>query len=112
MTAIDLKMQSSGATIMGTPNAMRTNKQKYHDINQDNTDQWGLHYLIQSLKWDRTTAKDIRTVLNTFQLISGFVCHIFESPDLPITYLPTGWIPHILRDRLRVLSGRIPIKDA
>ena len=54
--------------------------------------------------------KDIRTILNTYQLISGFVCHVFESTDIPITYLPTGWLPHI-RDQLRTLGGTILIKD-
>ena len=58
-------------------------------------DQWGLHYLIRSLRWDKTTAKDIRTVLNAFQLVPGFVCHALESLDIPITYLPSVWLPHL-----------------
>ena len=58
-------------------------------------DQWGLHYLILSLRWDITTAKDICTILNAYQLVSGFVCHVFESPDIPITYLPLGWLLHL-----------------
>ena len=74
-------------------------------------DQWGLHYLIQSLCWDKTIAKDIHAILNAYQLVSGFVCHIFESPHIPIAYLPTGWLPH-LRDRLCKLGGNILIEDA
>ena len=74
-------------------------------------DQWGFHYFIQSLRQDKTTAKAIHTVLNALQLVSGFTNHAFESPDIPITYLPPGWLPHI-RDRLRVLGGSIQIEDA
>ena len=77
----------------------------------DLQDQWSFHYLIQSIRWDKTMAKDIHTVLNAFQLVSGFVCHIFESPDIPTTYLLPGWLPHIC-DRLRVLCGSIQIEDA
>ena len=40
-------------------------------------DQWGLSYLIQSLRWDKTMAKDIRTYLDAYQLVSGFVCDVF-----------------------------------
>ena len=56
-------------------------------------------------------AKDIRTVLNAFQLVSGLICHVFESLDIPITYLPTGWLPRI-HNRLCVRGGSILIKDA
>ena len=56
-------------------------------------------------------AKDIRTILNAYQRVFGFACHVFESPDIPITYLPTGWIPHI-RGQLCALDGGILIKDA
>ena len=55
--------------------------------------------------------KDIRTILNIYKLVFGFVCHnVFESPDIPITYLPTGWLPHI-RGRLHTLGESILIED-
>ena len=56
-------------------------------------------------------AKDIRTILNAYQRVFGFACHVFESPDIPITYLPTGWLPHI-RGQLCALDRGILIKDA
>ena len=74
-------------------------------------DQWRIHYIIQSLRWDKMMARDIRTILNAFQLVSRFVCHVFKSPDMPITYLPTGWLPYI-RDQLLILGGSILIEDA
>ena len=67
-------------------------------------DQWGLSYLIQSLRWDKTMAKDIRTYLDAYQLVSGFVCDVFwifwhtnypssycVAPTYPWQTTRTGW---------------------
>ncbi|KAL7536722.1 hypothetical protein ACHAWF_007008 [Thalassiosira exigua] len=34
-------------------------------------DQWGLHYFVQSLRWDKIVANDILTVLDAYQQVSG-----------------------------------------
>ena len=50
-------------------------------------DEWGLHYFVQSLWWKKTTATDILVVLDAYQLVSEFACHVLESPDVPINYV-------------------------
>jgi hypothetical protein len=74
-------------------------------------DQWGLHYFIQCLRWDDITARDIITVLDAFQLVSGFVTPVLSSPAIPIDYGGRGLIPQV-RDRLRALDGRIEVEKA
>ena len=74
-------------------------------------DQWGLHYFVQSLRWDKIVANDILTVLDAYQQVSGFVSPVFEAVEQDIDYLANGWIPH-LRTGLRRLKGRISIEQA
>jgi hypothetical protein len=74
-------------------------------------DQWGLHHFVQTLRWDKIPAQDLITVLNAFQLASGFVTPVLESPDIPIDYLGIGWIPHI-RSRLSALQGSLSVEKA
>ena len=73
-------------------------------------DEWGLHFFIQSLRWSKTTANDIITVVDAYQLASGFVTPVLESPGLPIHHVGTGLIDHI-RNRLRTLGGIIKLED-
>jgi hypothetical protein len=69
-------------------------------------DKWGIHYLIQTLRWDKETAKIVIAVLDAFQQASGFVSKVLSCPEINIDYVGIGWIRHI-RDRLRILNGRL-----
>ena len=61
-------------------------------------DQWKMHFIIQTLQWDKTTAKDVLTVLNGYQLCSGFVSHILVRIELIIDYVGNGSINHFVPD--------------
>ena len=74
-------------------------------------DQWNLHYFVQSLRWDDIVANDILTVLDAYQLLSGFVTPVLTAPAIVITYTPQGLITHI-RSRLNALSGELHIEKA
>ena len=74
-------------------------------------DQWGLHHLVQTLRWDKTPAQDLIAVLDAFQVASGFVTPVLMSPDIVIDYVGKGWILHI-RERLSALNGRLAIEKA
>ena len=53
-------------------------------------DQWGLHYFIQTIRWNQITAQDVLTALDAFQLASGFAAPVMESPELVIDYIADG----------------------
>ena len=55
-------------------------------------DERGVHYFIQTLRWDQITANGVITTLNAYQLNSVFVTPVLETPNLPIDYLPVGLI--------------------
>jgi ribonuclease HI len=74
-------------------------------------DQWNLHYFVQSLRWDDIVANDIITVLDLYQLRTGFVTNVLTTPDIKIDYMPQGLIHHI-RSRLRALSGELHVEKA
>ena len=74
-------------------------------------DQWGLHYFVQSLCWDDIIANDIITVLDAYQLVSGFVTPVLETPDVKLDYVGVGWINHI-RHRLRAIDGSLVVEKA
>ena len=73
--------------------------------------QWGLHYMVQSLRWDDILVNDIITTLDAHQLASGFVANIMMIPQIQINYLNVGWLPH-LRAILTVLGEWISIENA
>ena len=58
-------------------------------------DQWNLDYFVQSLRWDKTIADDIITVLDAYQVASGFVTPVLASPNIEVDYLAPGLISHI-----------------
>ena len=74
-------------------------------------DQWGLHYLVQTLRWDNITANNVITTLDVFQLVSGFVTPVLSSPAIEIDYVRIGWLPHV-RNKLRALDGQLEIEKA
>ena len=45
-------------------------------------DQWNIHFVNQTLQWDKITAKYVLTVLNAYQLCSGFVSHVLVRTKL------------------------------
>ena len=99
----------------GTPRAMVHGPIQYggmaiakHSARQD---KWGIDFMLMTLRWDKTTANDIITVLDAFQLISGFTVNVLMSPTQIIDYGEVGWIAHI-RDRLRALRGQISVEKA
>ena len=49
-------------------------------------------------------------MVDAYQLASGFVTPVLESPGLPIHHVGTGLIDHI-RNRLRTLGGIIKLED-
>ena len=53
----------------------------------------GTTLFFQSTGWGKTTAIDIIVILDAYQLVSGFVCHVLESPNITIDYVSCGWIP-------------------
>ena len=57
----------------------------------------------------KTTATNILVIFDDYQLVSGFVCHVLESPDIPINYIDQGWIPHICR-QLATMGGSMAVK--
>ena len=61
-------------------------------------DEWGLQYFFQSLQCDKTNATNILVILDAYQLFSGFVCHVLESPDISINYVDRGCIPTSAND--------------
>ena len=63
----------------------------YH---QEIQDQWGISYLMKSLRWGQTWANNIIAALRAFQRVCGFVCYIIGSPDVKINYISTRIIPH------------------
>ena len=72
-------------------------------------DQWNMHFVIQTLRWDKITAKDILAVLNAYQLCSGSVSHVLVRTELIIDYVSNGFINHLC-SRLRDLKGELHIK--
>ena len=99
----------------GTPRAVVHGPLQYggmaiakHSARQD---KWGIDFMIMTLRWDKTTANDIITVLDAFQLISGFATHVLMSPKQIIDYGEIGWISHI-RNRLRELNGQLLVEKA
>ena len=72
-------------------------------------DQWNMHFVIQTLRWDKITAKDILAVLNAYQLYSRFVSHVLVRTELIIDYVSNGFINHLC-SRLRDLKGELHIK--
>ena len=86
-----------------TPRALVHSPIQYGGMNvikhESLQDEWGLHCLVQTLRWDKIPANDILVVLDTYQLVSGFVTPLLESPELEINYVGNGWIHHI-RNRL------------
>ena len=73
--------------------------------------QCAIGYLVRSLRWNKTVASDIITVLNACQLASGLEFPLLEHPDLPIRYISAGWIPH-LREMLLFFGIKIWVEDA
>ncbi len=67
-------------------------------------DEWGLHYFVQTLRWNQTPADDILATLDAFQLVSGFVTPLLD-------YITCGWLQHIRR-RLRRIGGRMHVEGA
>ena len=74
-------------------------------------DQWGLYHFIQTLRWDKDTAHDLVTVLDAFQLASGFVTPVLSSPNIIIDYAGIGWVPHI-RAWLAALNASLEVEKA
>ena len=74
-------------------------------------DKWGIHYMLQTLRWNKEPAQHVLAVLNTFQQASGFVSKVLSCPEIPIDYVGKGWVRHT-RDRLRILKGRLEVEDA
>ena len=74
-------------------------------------DQWNIHFVIQTLRWDKITAKDILTAFNAYQICSGFVSHVLICTELIIDYVGNGFINH-LRSRLRDLKGKLHVEKA
>ena len=74
-------------------------------------DQWNFHFIIQTLRWNKTTANDFLTTLNAYQLRTGFVTHVFLSTTQNLKYAGIGLIPH-LRERLKALKGELHIERA
>ena len=73
--------------------------------------QHAITYLVRAIRWDSIVAKDIITTLNACQLASGLESPLLEFPDIPIKFLPPGWIPH-LRDMLSYFHIRIWVELA
>ena len=98
-----------------TPRAVVHGPLQYGGMNIDSHSslqvQWGLHYQVQTLRWDSVTANDVLTTLDAFHLISGFVTPVLSSPAIKIDYVGIGWLPHV-RNRLRALDGQLEIEKA
>ena len=73
-------------------------------------DEWGLHYLTQTLRWVWSPAADVITTRCVLQLVSGFVSHIIVNTRDKIGYLPPGWLDHI-HIILHALNGSLHIKQ-
>ena len=74
-------------------------------------DEWGIHNAVMTLRWDDITARDMLTVIDAYQLVSGFITPVLRSPAIPIDYVGQGLIAH-LRDRLRALDGQLAVEKA
>jgi hypothetical protein len=68
-------------------------------------------YLVRTLKWDKTVAKDIVATLNALQLASGFGSPILEKTSPPIKYVGTGWVLN-LRKMLDLYDAIVWVEDA
>ena len=53
-------------------------------------DKWGIHYMLQTLRWNKEPAQHVLAVLNTFQQASGFVSKVLTCPEIPIDYVGKG----------------------
>ena len=51
------------------------------------------------------------TIIDAFQLVSGFVTPVLCSPAIPIDYIGQGLISH-LQNRLRALDGQLAVEKA
>ncbi|KAL7532798.1 hypothetical protein ACHAXR_004901 [Thalassiosira sp. AJA248-18] len=61
-------------------------------------DEWGLHFLIQTLQWDKITANDVVTVLDSYQLATGFVEAVLFNPGNPNPVsIEDAWQPKLQR---------------
>ncbi|KAL7502638.1 hypothetical protein ACHAXN_000569 [Cyclotella atomus] len=73
--------------------------------------QCALSYLVRTLRWNKTVAKDIIATLNAAQLASGFGQPILEVTSPKIRYLGKGWILN-LRDMLDLFGIKVWTEDA
>ena len=72
--------------------------------------QCAITYLVRTLRWDKTVAKDIIATLNACQLASGFETPLLEGTNIPITFLGKGWILN-LRHMLDYYDMQIWVED-
>ena len=85
-------------------------------------DQWNIHYMIQTVRWNGITARDLLTVLNAYQLCSGFVSHVLINTEPNLDYVvPTtrlklkyinGGLIHHVRNRLQAIKGELHFERA
>ena len=73
--------------------------------------QWNKHFVIQTLRWDKITAKDVLTVLNAYQICSGFVSHVLVRTDPISDYVGNGFINYLC-SRLRDVKGELYVEKA
>jgi hypothetical protein len=73
--------------------------------------QCALTYLVRTLRWDKTVAKDIIPTLNALPLASGFGSLILEKTSPPKKYLGQGWILN-LQEMLDLYNASVWAEDA
>lgn len=72
-------------------------------------DQKGILNLLKELRWNKTMANDILTVMSAIQLCSGLTDPIMEDTATDLSYLGKSWFLHI-RQHLKAFRGKLWIE--
>jgi hypothetical protein len=73
--------------------------------------QCALTYLVRTLRWNQTVAKDIIAALNALQLLSGFGTPLLEKTSPSISYAGKGWLIN-LREMMAMYEASAWVEDA